>query len=153
MNKAKLAEANGYTILASGTILGKRGQALTPFIDKYGYARINILVRRKRYNCLIHRLVALKYIPNPDSKREVNHLDEDKLHNAVSNLEWATSQENKHHGSFRTQMSREVVLTDTGRIFPSAKAAAEYTGGSATNITAACRGHLRTSGGCHWRYR
>lgn len=44
-----------------------------------------------------HRLVALGFIPNPEGKNEVNHIDGNKLNNHVSNLEWTWSYENMHH--------------------------------------------------------
>lgn len=50
-----------------------------------------------RKSALIHRLVAQKYIPNPDNKPEVNHKDGNKKNNDVSNLEWCTSLENNRH--------------------------------------------------------
>lgn len=46
---------------------------------------------------LVHRVVALHFIPNPDKKAFVNHKDGNKQNNRVDNLEWATRQENEDH--------------------------------------------------------
>jgi hypothetical protein len=49
----------------------------------------------KKY--LVHRLVALAFLPNPESKSDVNHIDGARNNNSLSNLDWCTSSENKVH--------------------------------------------------------
>ena len=66
--------------------------------NKNGYLSYNLTLpdgRKKR--CYAHRLVATAYIENKDNKKEVNHIDGNKLNNCIDNLEWVNSSENKQH--------------------------------------------------------
>ena len=73
----------------------KSNKYLNPFKNNKGYRMINIKAANgKRKGELIHRLVALAFIDNPESKPEVNHKDRDKENNCVENLEWVTHSEN-----------------------------------------------------------
>ena len=65
---------------------------------KNGYLSYNLTLpdgRKKR--CYAHRLVAIAYIENKENKKEVNHIDGNKLNNCIDNLEWVSSSENKQH--------------------------------------------------------
>ena len=54
-------------------------------------------VVHSRHKGRIHRLLALQYIPNPDNKPEVDHIDRNKENNSLSNLRWASRIENRHN--------------------------------------------------------
>lgn len=62
-----------------------------------GYKQLYAQVKNKRKLFYIHRLVALAFIPNPENKPEVNHINGIKHDNRVENLEWVTNKENKIH--------------------------------------------------------
>ena len=63
----------------------------------FGYLRVVLCKDFQKKNRSIHILVAKAFIPNPEGKTQVNHIDGDKKNNHVSNLEWATPAENIHH--------------------------------------------------------
>ncbi len=81
----------------NGRCDNRKGKLLKPSIDKYGYKKVVLTKNGKRKTYTVHRLVAMAFIPNPYSKKTVNHIDGNKLNNCVDNLEWATSKEQKEH--------------------------------------------------------
>ena len=94
---------NGFSAYAVSN-LGRVKNKEKNFIAKLtvdnstGYMVINILGDDgRRYVKCVHRLVAEAFIPNPDGKRVVNHINCDKTDNRVENLEWATDSENMKH--------------------------------------------------------
>ena len=72
------------------------GKRLKPY-NRKGYIRVALSKDDTTKHIDIHRLVAQAFIPNPENKPEVNHIDGDKSNNEVSNLEWCTRKENMNH--------------------------------------------------------
>ena len=78
-----------YRISSNGNCFSiKYNKIMSPHICNSGYYQINLYKDGKPIPKLIHRLVAEAFLDNPDNLPEVNHKDENKLNNAVSNLEY-----------------------------------------------------------------
>ena len=66
-------------------------------IDRDGYACVTLRERGRDKRRFVHRIVAITFLDNPESKPEVNHIDGNKQNNALENLEWVTNAENEEH--------------------------------------------------------
>lgn len=84
---------NRYLISDIGRVRGMYGKLLIPKEHRQGY----LWLRIGNKHCLVHRLVAETFIPNPENKATVNHINANKADNRVENLEWATQSENNRH--------------------------------------------------------
>lgn len=98
-----------YDIKFDGRLFGFRGNELKPCIVNSGYKMYHLKFDGKVHKMLEHRLVAMEYIANPENKPQVNHIDENKLNNHVSNLEWVTPAENNRHSSTLTMLDVEDI--------------------------------------------
>ena len=88
----------GYQVSNHGRVKSKkRAKILKPYLTR-GYPRVSLYNNLGRRKCkLVHRLVAEAFIPNPDNKSDVNHINGCKTDSNVSNLEWVSASENMAH--------------------------------------------------------
>lgn len=171
-NTTETANVIGYSdykITSNGDVYSyKRGveRKLKPFISGKGYLQVCLSEKSRTKGFLIHRLVAIHFIKNPLNKVTVNHVDGDKLNNNVSNLEWATNEENIRHsiesGACNRpkwsshSMSKPVVQHDeSGHIstFGSAGEAEFKTGVKRKDISLCCNGKRNSAGGFYWTFK
>ena len=100
---------NLYSIDRSGNVFSHiSGKILKPHPNLRGYLMVDLYKDGKVKKCVIHRLVAITYIPNPNNLPEIDHIDTNRQNNNADNLRWCTRQENcnnvltlKHAGNSR----------------------------------------------------
>ena len=131
-----------------------KGKYLKPLKHKDGYLMVILSKGGVRSHKLIHRLVAQAFIDNSCNYEIVNHKDEDKMNNQVSNLEFCTIKYNVNYGT-RNQRAidsrkKKVMCVETGEVFDSLKSVEEFT--RVAGVSDVLRGKQKTSGGFHWRY-
>lgn len=90
-----------YDIQTNGYIERKdNGRPILGSVNRTGYRYISVYLSefKKSKKINVHKLVALKYIPNPDNLPQINHIDGNRLNNQIDNLEWCTAQYNVSDG-------------------------------------------------------
>lgn len=153
-----------YSVSSFGRVRNdKTGKILKPF--KIGspngqYYAVDFYPKK---SVRVHRLVASAFIPNPNNKKEVNHIDGDHFNNEVKNLEWVTGSENCIHAYRKLNRkrffgaenvtSKKVVRIEDGHVFNSLREAAEASGiKTHAHISDCLRGLRNKAGGYHWKY-
>lgn len=144
-----------YAITADGKVWSYITQRYLKAADNgHGYLHVELTdATGNRIHKRIHRLVAEAYIPNPEGKTDVNHIDNCRNNNSVENLEWTTRKENCNHTSEKRHTSRkryQVRCIETGEIYANQTEASRATGIGSYNISNCITGKQKTAGGYHW---
>lgn len=146
--------------------------------DKDGYLFTIISVKQNKSNKKQHRLIAEAFIPNPENKPEIDHINGVKSDNRIKNLQWCNRIENRNNPISKERYSkarkgmhinipdkcllnlrrdtRECVQIDNGviiREFDSITNASKVTGIHRTSINACVRGRVKSAGGFTWKYK
>ena len=123
------------------------GRIMKPIQSIGGYLRISLYKNGVEKRKLVHRLVAEAFIPNPENHPAINHRDEVKTNNELSNLEWCDARYNNNYGTRTERVSKKVraVNVETGEVltFNSTQEAVRK-GYSSGPVSRACRGVYKT---------
>lgn len=155
----------------------RKTRILKPQKTQDGYLQVCLCRDGKKKRLYVHRLVAGSFIPNLENKETINHINEIKTDNHVSNLEWMTRAENNNHGTHtergvkkrkgrkqskewidkRAKGNSKPVLQFTldGKLVKewSSITEAGKSGFTPSNIIKCCRGKQKTSKGYIWKYK
>lgn len=148
-----LIPGTNYSIHDDGAVYNNKTMRFVKPQSNGRYYKVTLSVNGKEHQYLIHRLVAESFIPNPQNKPEVNHINGDRFDNRVENLEWVTASENqrhsvitnlKKHGTdlWNGKFTKEQVLEIIRRKYngESCRVLGRYYGVDATTISAISRG-------------
>lgn len=127
-----------------------------------GYLQVELAKNGVKRTYVVHRLVAEAFIPNPLLLPQINHKDEVKTNNSVSNLEWCNASYNaiyslKNRSSERKKRRSEKILQyskdgELIRVWDNSRTVFLETGMSDWSISECCRGNRKTAYGYKWQY-
>lgn len=133
--------------------------------DKFGYLQVSLFKNGKLKTFRVHRLVAEAFIPNLLGEPQVNHIDEDKQNNHVSNLEWCDSKYNNNYGTHNQRISEKTTngklskpvlqYTKTGELvkeWPSIMEAGRN-GFNQGHVWSCCNVKRKSHKGYIWKYK
>lgn len=129
--------------------------------NKQGYNIVVLCNGGIRKTINVHRLVAAAFVPNPENKPCVDHIDGDRANNHADNLRWVTAKENCNNPITKSRLHKKIgvyiiamysACGDLIKTFLSVKDAQRETGLNDSNIIKCCKGIKKTCGGYIWAY-
>ena len=138
----------------------RKGAVRRTTLNHSGYLRLSLCKEGIQYPFTVHRLIAKTWLENPENLPEVNHKNENKIDNRVSNLEWCDRGYNIHYGTFgdRVSVSNSRPVTqytlegDRLMTFYGSREAERRLGITNQSINLCCLGRRQQAGGFRWKY-
>ena len=139
-----------YGITSCGKVWSYRNECfLKPRANNKGYLIVGLCKHGQSKMYRVHRLVAEAYIPNPDNLPQVDHIDNDKTHNYVNNLQWITNRDN-----CRKSHNKPILQYDLdGNFIREWKCAADVGREVNSNICQCLKGRAKSALGFIWKYK
>lgn len=135
-------------------------------LDKGGYVCVNLYFNGKMKSCRLHRLIISTFDPiGYFDGAHVNHIDEIKTNNKLSNLEWLSKKDNDKHGTRNQRIGKTMTnhevrskpvlqLAEDGNFIAEYPSMAEaYRQTKITNIGRCCSGDRKSAGGYIWKWK
>lgn len=145
-----------YYITTDGDVISFRGREpriMKTYKNAHGHRYVDIKHGGRVEKCLVHRLVAEAFIPNPNDYPIVRHLNDVPDDNCYKNLAWGTQEDNRHD-SIRngSDFRKPVYCYETNSVYRSGAEAANALGVSKASITHCCKGSSADVRGYHVCY-
>ena len=139
-----------YAVTSCGKVWSyKSKKFLTPLVNYKGYLRVVLMKNGESKTCYIHRLVAEAYLPNPENLPQVDHIDNDKTHNYLNNLQWITNRDNN-----RKSKNKPILQYDLdGNFIREWECAYDVGKEIQSNINHCLKGRYKTAYGYIWKYK
>ena len=139
-----------YAVTSCGKVWSyKYKRFLNPRLQTKGYLQIGLTKNGERKNHLIHRLVAEAYIPNPNNLPQVDHIDNDKTHNYVNNLQWITLRDNCRKSNNKPILQFSL----DGEFIREWECAADVGKEVQANLVNCLKGRCKTAYNYIWKYK
>lgn len=150
-----------YKISNLGDIMSiRRKRLIKSDKRKDGYIQVHLTKNKKMKNFLLHRLVAITFIENPNNYEFINHIDGNKENNSLNNLEWCDRSYNILHAYNNELIKKRKKVEQYDKnnnllnIYTSIMEASKKTNIDRAHISACCKGKkkYKSAGGYIWRY-
>ena len=133
-----------------------RNNILKPISKRNGYLSVSLVNNKKIKQFLVHRLVAITFLPNPNNYSIINHKDYDKTNNTIVNLEWCTQKHNVQHSIDHLKLTgvKQVLCLQNNKIIKQYPGVT-YTisdGHIPSCVSRCCKGKIGQHHGYVWKY-